>query len=191
MNDILIVGVGGAGAFLANRFQLEVHSTAIAINTDERALAECGLDRRMLIGPTICKGAAAKVPSRGRRAAEESSLDLETMLEGVRVLILLAGLGGGTGTGATPVVAKLARDRRLDVIVAVTLPLKVEEFRRDHALEGLTELRSTGATVFVHDHAASNEANCEAPLLESFEASAKRLLNMASLQLKRNAGLNT
>lgn len=184
MNDVLIVGVGGAGSHLASYLQTALGNPAVVINTDKKSLEKSALTWRVLIGPKTCGGYGANVPARGRRAAEESSEDLESILKGTRKLVLVAGFGGGTGTGAVPVIAKLARDRGMDVIAAVTLPFEVEDVRRKHALNGLRELKETGATVLIHNHAANfQEAE---PMLCILESAAKALGEAVKHHLARS-----
>ena len=177
MNSILIAGIGGAGSDLAADFHGSLNIPAIAINTDKKSLAQSALARRLLIGPIVCNGAAAGVPARGRLAAEESIAQINVILNDVKTLILVAGLGGGTGTGVATFMASLARQRSINVIAAVTLPSQLEHQRRQPALDALRELESLGVTVFVHDHAATlgEAAGADQPLSHLLQASSRAL----------------
>ncbi|QDZ26565.1 hypothetical protein [Noviherbaspirillum sp. UKPF54] len=160
MNQILIVGVGGAGCAIAAHIHSTIGGRAIAVNTDSNALKRVSLPEQLLIGLHACRGAGAQVPERGRRAAVESRTELAAIMDGSSLLILLTGLGGGTGTGAVPVIVQIAQDKGLEVLAAVTLPFTVEGARRQAALEGLRTLNATGISSFVYDLA---EAESHAP----------------------------
>jgi cell division protein FtsZ len=157
LNNVLFIGIGGAGASLASQLhsKLGADSSIVVVNTDEAALQQSATVRRLLIGQAACGGQPAHTPSRGRGAAEESHAQLQALLDGAALVVIAAGLGGGTGTGAAPVMAKLAHDRGVAVIAAVTLPFTVEgNERRNNAIAGWRALEEVGAQVFVHDHAA-------------------------------------
>jgi len=157
MNDVLVVGVGGAGCDIAQHVHATIGGRAVAINTDGKALSKSLFTERLLIGPKLCGTNGANTPQRARRAVEESSEELLALFAGARSLILSAGLGGATGTGAVPIIAQLALAQGLEVWAAVTLPFVFERSRREVALAGLAELRATGAKVIVHDHAEISE----------------------------------
>lgn len=170
-NGITIVGVGGAGTYLAGQFKAVTGYPAIAVNTDKRSLEKSELTEGLLIGQTALHKSVLATPLLGQRAAEESQTNLVQMMHGIKTLILVTGLGGATGTGAAPVIAKLACDRGIQVIAAVTLPFAFETSRRNNAVNGLAGLKSTGATVFVHDYAEDENAVTQASL--SMEAGFK------------------
>jgi cell division protein FtsZ len=180
MNGFLIVGVGGAGCHMASYLQKAVGGPAMAVNTDRKSLEKYLLSRQILIGPKTCGGNGATTPARGRRAAEESGEDLVAALADIRRLILVAGLGGGAGTGAAPVLAKLARERGVDVIAAVTLPFAIEQVRREHALYGLRELQRTGVTVLIHDHAAQFDADDQVSMATMLDRSSVGLQKLVA-----------
>src|SRR5690606_30840532 len=106
MDATLIMGLGGAGCEIAAHFQQALGARAVAISTDQKALAQTACSERLVIGPKLCQGYSAHSVERGKKAAEESKEELKALLAGVKTLILAAGLGGGTGTGAALVVAR-------------------------------------------------------------------------------------
>lgn len=172
--DVVVIGLGGAGMYVAPFIQDRLNCRALAVNTDADALKKCRYERKLLLGPTVCGGGPAHTAVRGRRAAEESHRELAMELDGARTLIIAAGLGGGTGTGAAPAVVALARSLGLEVAVAVILPFEFETGRREPALEGLAELEAQGVHLVCVDNAEMLQLreNHHKPLLEAFEASA-------------------
>lgn len=153
MEDIVVVGVGGAGCYMAEHFQTLLGRPAIAINTDKISLEKSVLNQHLLIGPKTFHKVGLTSPVRGRAAAEESANEIRQILEGIRVLIIATGLGGVTGSGAAPVIANIAMDRDIKVIIAATLPFEFESSAiHDTATKGRRELEKTGATLFIHDH---------------------------------------
>lgn len=152
MGATLILGLGGAGCDIAAHLHRELKIRAVAVGTDEGALLRCEILERLLIGSKICRGSAAVEVSRGRRAAQESIDELRALLTGAETLILVAGLGGGTGTGAAPVIARLALEMGVKVLAVVTLPFSFETGRRGKALMGLSELLGAGVELLVYDH---------------------------------------
>lgn len=149
---VLVMGLGGAGCNIAHRMAESWTSgpDVVAVNTDVQALAGCGLSRTLAIGEktTGGLGAAGEVGA-GKLAADESAQALQEVLAGVDLLFLVAGLGGGTGTGAAPVVAKLARQQGALTLCFTTMPFPFEgERKRRLAEEGLRALqRSADAVV--------------------------------------------
>jgi cell division protein FtsZ len=157
MSEILMVGVGGAGCDIARHVLMSTRYDVVAVNTDLIGKNSTSFSSRLLIGPQVCKGGSAHTPERGRRAAEESHKELESMMSGSQILVLLAGLGGGAGSGASPAIVRIARDMGLNVFAAVTLPFSFERSRRLVALESLHRIRELGVPVFVHDHAVTED----------------------------------
>ena len=178
MENLLVVGVGGAGCELAAKFGGSWRT--LAVNTDSSALEKSGLDGKLPIGSSVCNGQPAGTPMRGRLAAQESLGELKDSLKGWGVLVLVAGLGGGTGTGAVPVIVDAARSLGIDVVVALTLPFEFEDKRRSLALEALSELRVGGVTVLVHDHASEMQ---DQTLQEAFDGAAQKLLEAVQIKL--------
>src|SRR5687768_8142172 len=150
---ILIVGVGGAGGnAIANMMRSEVRGVEfIAANTDAQALRDSPADRIVQLGRRTTEGLGAGSRAElGRAAAEESLAEIERMLDGAHMCFIAAGLGGGTGTGAAPVIAKAARDRGILTVGVVTKPFAFEGARRARAAEaGLDELRKHVDTLIV------------------------------------------
>ncbi len=143
--EVRIVGVGGGGSNAVNRMvEAGVHGVEfIAVNTDAQALQMSSAMRKIPIGGRSAKGlGAGGDPDQGERAAEISRDALTDALEGSDMVFLTAGLGGGTGTGAAPVIADMARRARALTVAVVTLPFSFEGFqRRRTAEEGLARLR--------------------------------------------------
>jgi cell division protein FtsZ len=143
--EVRIVGVGGGGSNAVNRMvEAGVHGVEfLAVNTDAQALQMSSAMRKIPIGGRSAKGlGAGGDPDQGERAAEISRDALTDALEGSDMVFLTAGLGGGTGTGAAPVIADMARRARALTVAVVTLPFSFEGFqRRRTAEEGLARLR--------------------------------------------------
>lgn len=162
MNDVLIVGLGGAGCSIVSQIKMAEGVRRVAIDTDRKALQLLDTQsffKRVLLGSKICGGFAANVPKRGRRAAEESHAELGALLTGTRLLIIVAGLGGGTGSGALPLIVQIAHAQNIEVLVAATLPFSVEAVRREIALAALSELKDGGVGVQIHDLDMTDKAS--------------------------------
>ncbi|SHH49894.1 cell division protein FtsZ [Ferrimonas marina] len=141
---IKVVGVGGAGNnALGHMVAEKIHGvTFSAINTDNQVLTKCQVDNRVLIGQQTTRGRGAGCnPDVGKIAAEENRDEIERQLEGASMVFIAAGMGGGTGTGAAPVVAKLAREKNILTVAVVTKPFSFEgDEKRQLAEEGLRKL---------------------------------------------------
>ncbi|PKH07134.1 cell division protein FtsZ [Moritella sp. Urea-trap-13] len=143
---VLLAGVGGCGCNTSSLLGAEIQSddlTIININTDAAALDHCSSGDNILIGKNLTNGfGAGSAPEVGLAAAEENEKQLRELLIGNDILILTTGLGGGTGTGATPHIAKIARDLAIPCIVVATLPFQSEgKMRMNYATQGLELLR--------------------------------------------------
>src|SRR5450830_1860977 len=142
--NIIVVGCGGAGSNTVTRMMEEGIEGAelIAINTDAQHLRGTIADRKILIGKERTRGlGAGSLPQIGEEAALESQEELRASVAGADMVFITAGLGGGTGTGAAPVVAEAARDAGALTIAIVTLPFGVEGMvRRANAEAGLDRL---------------------------------------------------
>jgi cell division protein FtsZ len=150
---IKVVGMGGAGTNAVNRM-IEaglVGVEFIAINTDGQALALSNAPTRVRIGSDTTHGlGAGGDPTVGAKAAEESRDELRSVLEGADMVFVTAGMGGGTGTGGSPVVAQIARDMGALTVGVVTRPFGFEGIRRARvADEGLKKLRTQVDTLIV------------------------------------------
>ena len=139
-----IMGCGGGGSNTVSRLaQVGVEdATLVAANSDARHLLSISAPHRLILGKETTRGlGAGSIPQVGRRAAEEAQEEIRGLLQGRHIVFVTAGLGGGTGTGAAPYVAELARRNGSLVIGVVTLPFKAEgKIRTDNALRGLEEL---------------------------------------------------
>jgi cell division protein FtsZ len=148
---IKVIGIGGAGCNALNKMiASDVEGVDyIAMNTDMQALSTCMARERIQIGRNVTFGlGAGGDPEIGRKAAEEDEDAITEVLEDAEIIFLTAGLGGGTGTGATPVIARIARDRGILTIAIVTKPFLFEgSIKQRNAEDGLRELRSTIETV--------------------------------------------
>ena len=150
---IKVVGVGGGGCNAVNRMIAEDMSGVqfVGINTDAQALARCEAQSRIRMGEKLTKGlGVGGDPERGQRAAEESREEILDAVRGAEMVFITAGMGGGTGTGASPIVADVARETGALTIAIVTKPFSFEGTRRrDQAEEGIAELRERVDTLIV------------------------------------------
>jgi len=151
--DITVVGCGGGGGNTVNRMAEEGIEGAklVAANTDVQHLVDIEADSKILMGQQKTEGrGAGSLPQVGEEAALESQEEIYDAIEGSDMVFVTAGLGGGTGTGAAPVVAKAARDSGALTISIVTTPFTAEgEVRRTNAEAGLERLRDVSDTVIV------------------------------------------
>ena len=150
---IKVLGVGGGGNNAVNRMiDAGIESAEfVAINTDIQALTLSKAPKKIQIGAKVTGGLGAGAqPEIGMKAAEESLPELRKELEGVDLLFIAAGMGGGTGTGAAPVIAKLARDLDILTIAVVTKPFPFEHHNRmANAIDGINKLRNYVDTLLV------------------------------------------
>jgi len=151
--QIRVIGVGGGGSNAVNRMIEEGLSGVefIAVNTDAQALMLSQAPKRVRIGDKLTRGlGAGGDPEVGRKAAEESSEELYQVLEGSDMVFVTAGLGGGTGTGAAPVIARIAREIGALTIGVVTRPFSFEGAARERtAREGIEALKEQVDTLIV------------------------------------------
>ncbi len=144
---IKVIGVGGAGNNAVNRLIESGLTSAeyIVVNTDNQALARSKASRRIQIGVQLTKGLGAGAdPTVGKAAAEENKAELQEVLKNTDLLFITAGMGGGTGTGAAPVIAKLAKEMKILTVAVVMLPFSFEAKRRmDNAMTGVEELKKS------------------------------------------------
>jgi cell division protein FtsZ len=148
---IKIIGVGGAGANALDRIVLDgmEHAEMIAVNTDVQSLASSVATRKVQIGRAVTRGlGAGGDPELGFNAAQESADELRETLQGARMIFVCAGLGGGTGSGAAPCIAQMARESGALVLAFATLPFAFEGKRRSaQAMEALQELQRVSDAV--------------------------------------------
>ncbi|HEX5181681.1 MAG TPA: cell division protein FtsZ [Allosphingosinicella sp.] len=150
---ISVIGVGGAGGnAVANMIANDVQGVDfIVANTDAQALNASPADQRIQLGLRITQGlGAGSRPEIGKAAAEEALAEIDQALEGAHMCFIAAGMGGGTGTGAAPVIAKAARDKGVLTVGVVTKPFSFEGNRRGRAAEaGIQELQQHVDTLIV------------------------------------------
>jgi len=150
---ITVIGVGGAGGnAIANMIRSDVQGVQFLVaNTDAQALNASEADARIQLGLKITQGlGAGSRPEIGRAAAEETLDEIEKALEGAHMCFIAAGMGGGTGTGAAPVIAKAARDRGILTVGVVTKPFAFEGTRRGRSADaGIEELQKHVDTLIV------------------------------------------
>ena len=150
---IIVVGVGGGGNNAVNRMIDEQIAGVefIAINTDKQALQLCKAPTLMQIGDKITKGLGAGArPEIGEKAAEESAEEISAALKGADMVFVTCGMGGGTGTGATPVVARIAKEQGALTVGVVTKPFRFEsKTRMNNALQGIDKLKENVDTLIV------------------------------------------
>ncbi|WP_027442883.1 cell division protein FtsZ [Erythrobacter cryptus] len=150
---ITVIGIGGAGGnAIANMIEAGIEGVDfIVANTDAQALSQSPAERRIQLGPAITGGLGAGArPEVGKAAAEETVAEIEKALEGVNMCFIAAGMGGGTGTGAAPVIAEAARRMGVLTVGVVTKPFLFEGTRRMRAAEaGIAELQQHVDTLIV------------------------------------------
>lgn len=150
---IIVIGVGGAGNNAVNRMIDENIGGVefIGINTDKQALTLCKAPTLIQIGEKLTKGLGAGAqPEIGEKAAEESMEELSSAVKGADMVFVTCGMGGGTGTGAAPVVAKIAKEQGILTVGVVTKPFKFEAKQRMvNALSGIDRLKESVDTLIV------------------------------------------
>ncbi len=171
---ITVIGVGGAGGnAIANMMRADVQGVDFVVaNTDAQALNNSAADRRIQLGLKITQGlGAGSRPEIGRAAAEETLDDILGALEGAHMCFIAAGMGGGTGTGAAPVIAKAARDKGILTVGVVTKPFAFEGARRGRSADsGISELQQHVDTLIViPNQNLFRLANSETTFKEAFE----------------------
>lgn len=173
--NIKVVGVGGGGGNAVNRMiQNGVKSVEfISINTDQQILKDSLAPHKITIGEKLTRGrGAGGSPEKGQRAAEESREEIAAALKGTQMVFVTAGMGGGTGTGAAPVIAEIARDMGILVVGIVTKPFAFEGARRMSQAEGgITTLREhVDALVVIPNERLKLISTQKITLLNAFEA---------------------
>ena len=153
MPVIKVLGIGGGGCNAIGRMFKEKLALVeyYAINTDAQHLFRCDVEHRLAIGQTLTRGLGTGAnPDLGRQAAEESREDLEKVVSGADMVFLAVGMGGGTGTGAVPVVAQLAKEAGALTVAVVSRPFGFEaSTRRKNADEGIARLKDHVDTLIV------------------------------------------
>lgn len=171
--NIVVIGCGGSGSNTIQRMSDEgiLGAELFAINTDAQHLLNLKVRRKILIGRNRTKGlGAGSLPQIGHDAAEESKAQIEKAVDKADMVFVTCGLGGGTGTGAAPIVAEVARDAGALTIAVVTLPFSVEgSVRLANAEAGLERLRDVVDTVIVVPNDKLLEVVPHLPLQAAFK----------------------
>ncbi len=168
---ILVVGAGGAGNNQVTRIQNKDIQGAetVVINTDKQHLQMSSADRKILVGRDLTKGlGAGGQPEKGARSVEENRAELRNLFKDADMVFLTAGLGGGTGTGAAPVLAQIAKKEDCIVIGTVTMPFEIEGARMSKAEEGLYKLRQHVDTAIVIENDKLLDIAGDMPLDQAF-----------------------
>ena len=153
--NIKVLGVGGAGSNMVSWLHKKgVKGAEItACNTDKQHLDITSSDRKILIGKELTRGlGCGGFPNKGAEAAQESIQEIKDTIKGIDMAFICAGMGGGTGTGAAPIIAQVVKDTGAIVIGTVTMPFSIERARIDKAEFGLQQLRQVSDTVIVIDN---------------------------------------
>ncbi len=169
--NIKVVGVGGMGGNgVTWLFNKGINGATIyAVNTDALHLSVTKADEKVLIGKELTRGlGAGGKPKIGREAAKEAVVDLKKTVGGADMVFVIAGLGGGTGTGAAPVIAQMAKETGAVVIGVVTMPFESERARIDKAEFGLQELREVTDTCIVLDNNRLVDIAGQLPIEQAF-----------------------
>lgn len=171
---IMVVGVGGGGGNAVNHmYRMGITDVSFMVcNTDRQALARSPIPTKVALGEQLTEGlGAGNKPERGRAAAEESIEEVkEKLLENdIKMVFVTAGMGGGTGTGAAPVIAKAAKDLGILTVAIVTIPFKTEGRKRIlQAIEGIEEIRHNVDSLLVINNENIHEIYGELTLSEAF-----------------------
>ena len=176
---IVVIGVGGAGNNAVNRMIDEEISnvTFWVANTDKQALSTSKSEHRLVLGPDITGGlGAGGIPEVGEQAAEASADEIKEIVKDANMVFIAAGMGGGTGTGAAPVIARYAKDAGALVIAIVTRPFTFEGKKRIvHSIEGLNKLKAAVDSIIVVSNDKLLMTNGNAPISHAFNESDKVL----------------
>ncbi len=169
--NIKVIGVGGMGCNAVTwLYNKSINGATIyAMNTDALHLSVSKADEKVLIGKELTRGlGAGGKPNIGREAAKEALSELKKAVSGADMVFVLAGMGGGTGTGAIPVIAQLAKETGAVVIGVVTMPFESEKARIDKAEFGLQELREVTDTCVVLDNNRLVDIAGQLPIEQAF-----------------------
>jgi cell division protein FtsZ len=178
--QICVIGVGGAGCNIVSWIKEKGVAGAriYALNTDAKHLGITRADRRILIGYKTCGGlGTGGFVEQGSKAAEESVGEVEKIIAGSGLVFITAGLGGGTGTGSSPVIARVARELGALTLGVVTIPFQVERTRMAKAKEGLSRLVEQCDAVVVIDNSKLRKIAGALPLSEAFAVANELIAN--------------
>lgn len=176
---IVVIGVGGAGNNAVNKMiDDKLNSIDFWVcNTDVQTLANSKAEHRFVLGKSEFKGlGAGGDPSVGQKSAEESIDDIKEVVEGADIVFIAAGMGGGTGTGASPVIARCAKDAGALTLAIVTRPFKFEgPEKRDYALDGINKLKENVDAYLVVSNDKLRLTSLNQSFINSFEDADKVL----------------
>lgn len=178
---ISVIGCGGAGQNSVTRLsEMGVSgASTISVNTDAKHLTVGKADRKILLGKELTRGlGAGGYPEVGKKAAEECRNELKEVLDGSDLTFICVGEGGGTGTGAAPVVGEMARSMNSIVIGVATMPFKIEGSRISKAEEGLARLREVADTVIVIENDKLLKYAGQLPLQQAFAVADELIASM-------------
>jgi len=154
--NIKVMGIGGGGSNAVSRMFKDKLPVVeyFSVNTDAQHLFRCEVSHRLAIGQNLTRGLGTGAnPDLGRQAAEESRHDIEKALEGADMVFLAVGMGGGTGTGASPVIAQIAKESGALTVAVVSRPFSFEaNLRKKNAEEGIARLKDQVDTLIVIDN---------------------------------------
>lgn len=168
--SVAVIGLGGAGCNITTWIAEKgmAGGRIVAANTDANHLAIQKADKLILIGEKLCRGyGCGGYPEKGSEATRENYNEIKTELEGSNLVFIVAGLGGGTGTGAAPVVAEITREIGALTIACVTIPFTIEMSRRDKARDGIKMLTENCDSVVVIDNSRLREVAGNLPLKDA------------------------
>jgi cell division protein FtsZ len=169
--NIKVVGAGGAGINMTDWLYKKGVKGAevIAANTDKLHLDNREADKKILLGRDLTRGlGCGGDPAKGHEAAKENVMEIKEAVRGADMVFVCAGMGGGTGTGAAPVVSQISKEMGAIVIGVVTMPWNIEKARIDKAEWGLKQLRNTCDTVVVIDNNRLSDIAGNLPIQQSF-----------------------
>ena len=180
---IVVIGCGGGGSNAVNQM-VEEHMRGVSFwvcNTDAQALATSKAEHRLVLGREVTNGlGAGGDPEVGRAAAESSKEDLYEIIQGANMVFIAAGMGGGTGTGASPVIANIAHDLGILTVAVVTMPFRMEGPKRyQFATEGIEELHKWVDSLLIIDNERLRKLYGKLPIKDAF-GKADDVLGMAT-----------
>jgi len=193
--SVKIVGCGGGGNNTLNRmYEVGIEGVdTIAVNTDAQDLLNTKATHKIIIGKSLAQGlGAGSIPKVGEESARENENEIKKHIEGADLVFITCGLGGGTGTGAAPVVAEIAKKQGSLVVAIVTIPFAMEGNRRfDNALYGLDKLEAIVDTLIVIPNDKLLELAPDLPLHTAFKVADEILTNAVKgiVELVTKAGL--
>ena len=179
--NIKVIGVGGAGNNMASwLYKKGIRGAEVMVcNTDKQHIDISEADKKFLIGRDVTRGlGCGGFPQKGAEAAQESLMQIKETMRGADMVFVCAGMGGGTGTGAAPVVAAVAKEMGAIVIGTVTMPFNIERARIDKAEFGLQQLRNVSDTVVVIDNNRLVQIAGNLPVQQAFAVANELIATM-------------